>query len=242
MLYENFRYESVLRLILAFLLTSLISSVNYIINQITDSQFDIKHPEKKHRPIPSGKVLPLQAMILAVSLLTISLLISNYFFNFNFSVGLIGLCIAGILYNTAPVRLKDIPYLDVISESFNNPLRFLLGWYSLGSTTFPPTSYLLLSWTFGAVFMTAKRYDELVFYGKNLGPYRSTFSLYTPTKLLWMMWTYAGISVIVLTSLNVIIGLLLGISLVWFIGRVTSGAARARDIEGFILSPFSNRK
>jgi hypothetical protein len=34
----------------------------------------------------------------------------------------------GIVYNVRPLRTKDKPYLDVISESINNPLRLTIGW------------------------------------------------------------------------------------------------------------------
>jgi hypothetical protein len=34
----------------------------------------------------------------------------------------------GIFYNVRPMRTKDRAYLDVISESINNPLRLMIGW------------------------------------------------------------------------------------------------------------------
>ena len=35
------------------------------------------------------------------------------------------LLLMGIAYNVPPLRTKDRPYLDVLSESVNNPLRLL---------------------------------------------------------------------------------------------------------------------
>ena len=29
----------------------------------------------------------------------------------------------GTLYNIPPIRMKDMPYADVLSESINNPIR-----------------------------------------------------------------------------------------------------------------------
>lgn len=230
------------KLSLAFLLASLISSANYTINQIADRTFDAKHTEKKHRPIPSGRISISRAYLLALILLVVSLIVARLVFNTWFTWSLIALGIAGLLYNIKPIRFKDVPYIDVISESFNNPLRFLIGWFSLGIPFLPPLVFLLLSWTFGAVFMTAKRYDELVYYGKNLGPYRSTFNVYTPGRLLWLMWLYSGISFLLAVGIWIPLGIILGIFFVWFVHRVTSGQARARDIEGFIFHPLSNRK
>ena len=74
----------------------------------------------------------------------------------------------GILYNIRPIRLKNIPYIDVISESFNNPVRFLIGWFVVVKSEFPSVLILLATWSIGAVLMTAKRYDELKFCGKKL--------------------------------------------------------------------------
>ena len=44
------------------------------------------------------------------------------------------LWIMGCLYNFSPVRTKDVPYLDVLTESINNPLRLLLGWSAIIDT------------------------------------------------------------------------------------------------------------
>ena len=38
------------------------------------------------------------------------------------------LWVMGCIYNIPPVRSKDLPYLDVLSEAVNNPLRMLAGW------------------------------------------------------------------------------------------------------------------
>lgn len=36
--------------------------------------------------------------------------------------------IQGVFYNVPPLRTKNKAYLDVISESINNPLRLMIGW------------------------------------------------------------------------------------------------------------------
>ena len=50
------------------------------------------------------------------------LLINPYF-----TAAALALWVMGIAYNVPPVRTKEIPYLDVLSKSVNNPLRLLLG-------------------------------------------------------------------------------------------------------------------
>lgn len=48
----------------------------------------------------------------------------------------------GCAYNIKPLRTKDVPYLDVLTESVNNPLR-LLGWYRVTSFLVPTLSLLM---------------------------------------------------------------------------------------------------
>src|SRR5271165_1945764 len=71
------------------------------------------------------------------------------------------LWIMGCVYNIPPVRTKDVPYLDVLTESINNPLRMLLGWYAVTSVLVPPVSLLLSYWMIGCYFMALKRFSEL---------------------------------------------------------------------------------
>jgi len=99
----------------------------------------------------------------------------------------------GILYNVSPFRTKDRVYLDVLSESFNNPLRFLLGWTAITSQVFPPSSILLAYWMGGGFLMAVKRYAEYRFINdpKKAGSYRRSFKVYTEKTLLLSSFFYA---------------------------------------------------
>ena len=66
----------------------------------------------------------------------------------------------GLAYNLPPIRTKELPYLDVLSESVNNPLRLFLGWFALIGDKFPPLSLTLAYWMVGAFFMATKRFAE----------------------------------------------------------------------------------
>ena len=44
----------------------------------------------------------------------------------------------GIIYNVPPLRTKDQAYLDVITESVNNPFCLMIGWAMVDPTTLPP--------------------------------------------------------------------------------------------------------
>ncbi len=169
---------------IAFILTLSISFLNYIINEIADAPFDIHHPLKKERPLVRGEVKKGKLILLALFLFIFSVSISIIYFSFWVTFSLLLLFIAGIFYNIKPIRLKDIPFLDSISESVNNPIRLLIGWFSAGGREFPPVLLLLLFWLAGNFLLSAKRLSEL----KNLGierakAYRKSFSGYSYKSL-----------------------------------------------------------
>ncbi len=93
-----------------------------------------------------------------------------------------------------PVRLKEWPYLDVLSESINNPIRLALGWFALVPDRFPPLSLALSYWMVGAFFMALKRFAELrhVRDREALAQYRASFRYYTEERLLVSIVFYAS--------------------------------------------------
>src|SRR6185503_10946662 len=101
---------------------------------------------------------------------------------FPFALSLLALWIMAIVYNVPPIRAKDQPYVDVLSEAINNPLRMLAGWFIVTSATVAPASLLLSYWMIGCYFMALKRYAELVDMGDRsvAGAYRKSFAYYTP--------------------------------------------------------------
>src|SRR5262249_45040651 len=102
------------------------------------------------------------------------------------------LLVMGLIYNIPPVRSKELPYLDVLSESINNPIRLLLGWFALTPSEVPPMSLLIAYWMIGAFFMASKRFAEYRSIGNPAAAaaYRSSFKHYTEEKLLVSMFFY----------------------------------------------------
>jgi 4-hydroxybenzoate polyprenyltransferase len=97
-----------------------------------------------------------------------------------------------LIYNVKPARAKEIPYVDAIVESANNPIRVALGWYALSEpTTSLPLSAVLFFWVFGAFLMTGKRLAELRFLGEHALPYRITFKYYSESSLWGLMVFYS---------------------------------------------------
>ena len=173
------------KLLWAFFLVGLVASSNYVLNEILDAETDKKHPVKCNRPVPSGLV-NIKMAYLEWILLGASGLIGSLTLGFPFFASAAALWVMGCLYNIKPARSKDKPYLDVISESVNNPLRLLLGWYATGTSLLPPLSLLFAYWMIGAFFMAVKRFAE---YRRIADParaaeYRLSFIHYDEQRLL----------------------------------------------------------
>ncbi|HVE15855.1 MAG TPA: UbiA family prenyltransferase [Chthoniobacterales bacterium] len=173
----------------------LMASVNYIINEILDAPFDREHPVKKFRAVPAGLVsIPLLWGIAAV-FLVVAFGLSIAFFNLGYTIALGLLLLSGIVYNIPPIRLKDRAFLDVLTESFNNPIRLWLGWYALAPAhSFPPMSVVIAWWMFGALLMAGKRFAEFRFIndGARSARYRKSFATYTENSLVISMITYTN--------------------------------------------------
>jgi 4-hydroxybenzoate polyprenyltransferase len=185
-------WSSAASLALAVLATCLVASSNYTLNEILDAPNDRLHPEKRFRPVPSGRVRVglgyAQWLLLAAGGFAIAWSINIYFF-----ASAAFLWVMGVAYNVPPVRTKEWPYLDVLSESVNNPIRLLLGWFALVTGHFPPLSLAIAYWMIGAYFMAMKRYAEYRHIGdpRVAAAYRRSFAYYTEERLLISLFFYA---------------------------------------------------
>lgn len=184
--------QFVMRFICGFIATCFIASANYVINEWLDAEFDKFHPTKKYRPVVSENMkfslVMLEYAICIVLGVGFSLLV-----NIPFLVVELILLLMGVVYNVKPLRTKDIVYLDVISESVNNMLRLLLGWFIVSDSLIPPSSILIGYWFAGAFLMATKRFAEYRMIGdpEKAGLYRKSFKYYTEVKLLVSSFFYA---------------------------------------------------
>lgn len=172
----------------------LIASSNYVINEILDAKTDRHHPVKRNRPIPAGLVsLPI-AWCEWVSLSVIGVTLAYQFGTWFGNTALL-FWVMGLVYNVPPVRLKEVAYLDVITESFNNPIRLLLGWYATGLGSIPSASIIFAYWMFGAFLMGMKRFAEYRKIGDKdkAAAYRSSFAYYDEVRLLGSIMFYTSL-------------------------------------------------
>jgi 4-hydroxybenzoate polyprenyltransferase len=185
-------FDVLVRLLCAFAATCLIASSNYTLNEILDGPTDRAHPMKKNRPVPSGQVRASWAYVewLVLAALGFALAAS---LGAAFFISAFALWMMAILYNVPPVRTKEWPYLDVLSESINNPIRLCLGWFVLIPDRVPPVSLAISYWMAGAFFMAVKRLAEYRYLGGSAqaAGYRRSFSYYTEERLLVSVMFYA---------------------------------------------------
>ena len=189
-------FEVVKDVILAFIATSLIASANYVINEWLDRDFDKYHPVKKNRPaVAEG--LNARIVYAEWAFLTVAGFVVAWFINIPCLVVVVVLWVMGILYNVSPIRTKDIAFLDVLTESLNNALRLLIGWFAIAPNFLPPCSAVLGYWMAGAYLMAIKRFSEYraIDDPDLAGLYRKSFCFYTERSLLNSSFFYAMFSV-----------------------------------------------
>jgi len=189
---ELYGWGAARALAVALIATCLVASSNYVLNELLDGPRDRMHPVKRLRPVPSGQVRPGVAYAEWIAL-AIAGLGLGWSLNPAFFWSALWLWVMGVLYNVPPIRTKEWPYVDVLSESINNPIRLFLGWFALIDDRVPPLSLALSYWMIGAFFMAMKRFAE---YRSIADPvvasaYRHSFKYYNEERLLVSIVFYA---------------------------------------------------
>lgn len=176
----------------------LIASANYVINEWLDRDFDKHHPTKSKRVAVQRELSARWVLIEWCAFLVAGLSCALLASSLTFIVASM-FALQGVVYNVLPLRTKDKAFLDVISESINNPFRLIIGWAMVDPTSLPPASIILAYWTGGAFLMASKRlseYREIVaLHGKpQLVLYRASFAKYTESSLVVSCLAYALLS------------------------------------------------
>jgi 4-hydroxybenzoate polyprenyltransferase len=175
--------------------TCLVASANYVINERLDAPFDRFHPTKKHRPAVahglSARIVAVEYVVLAAGGLGLAVIV-----NTELVITEAALLLMGLVYNVKPLRTKDVPYLDVLTESVNNAIRLLIGWFAVTADFLPPVSLVIGYWMGGAFLMGTKRFAEyrMIADPDRAGLYRRSFRHYTEATLLGSSVFYALMS------------------------------------------------
>ncbi len=112
-----------LKVFIGFLLFSLLASSIYILNDIRDRERDKLHPQKKNRPIASGKISVNRGLEISIFLFILSMSFSYFISTPFFEICLIYFTL-NLLYT---YYLKNVVILDIFCISAGFLLRVLAG-------------------------------------------------------------------------------------------------------------------
>ena len=149
--------------IFGFICFSFISSIVYILNDIRDREKDRLHSIKCRRPLASGEIPVLHAVIVLIILsmfLIILLIILRIQGNHLFNIKSIGLMLLYVVLNIAySWGLKNIPIVDITILASGYIIRVLFGSIIIGVNI---SVWLYLMITLGAYYMgLGKRRNEI---------------------------------------------------------------------------------
>ncbi|MBK5285254.1 MAG: decaprenyl-phosphate phosphoribosyltransferase [Bacteroidia bacterium] len=185
-----FDFAHLSELLPGFAAFCLASSCVYTFNDFVDKETDAKHPQKKNRPIASGKISRQHAILFAVMTGLVALLLSLWLSITFFYVISIYIFL-NILYS---VSLKHIPILDIILISSG----FLLRIFGGGILADVPISNWIVILTFLlALFLAlAKRRDDVLIFNESGEKMRKSVDGYNLEFIMAAMTTMAAVIVV----------------------------------------------
>jgi 4-hydroxybenzoate polyprenyltransferase len=182
---EVFNFELLSITLVAFIALCFMSSVNYILNDLRDVKEDRLHPDRKLRPLASGNISNLRAIVLAVILFILSISVSLYV-SYKFLAILLAFFLLTQIYT---FYLKNILFADILTIASLFVIRAVSGAYAIGVIISP---WLILCPFFLALFLAAcKRYANVLLLGKNAMKTKFVLKNYTLdlTKTLMIIST-----------------------------------------------------
>ena len=158
--------------VLGFVALCLISSGNYVFNDLADIEKDKLHPEKKNRPLASGQIEPTIAIVLALILflggLSLALWLGTAFLSL-----VVAIIVVSKIYT---YLLKKIAFADILTIATLFVLRAISGAEVINVQVSP---WLILCPFFLSLFLSiGKRKSDLLFLKKKAELTRTTLKIY----------------------------------------------------------------
>lgn len=176
--------------IFVFIMFCLISSSVYVLNDLVDVSKDRQHPQKKNRPIASGKVTKFQAILVEIILLAVVFIIS-YNINLRLLAVFLIYFIMNVLYS---FKLKNIIIVDVMIITFGFVLRVESG-SILTNVQLSP--WMILCTILISLFMALnKRKSEIITLKDKSGAHRKILDEYS-VELIDNMLTIVTPSILI---------------------------------------------
>ncbi|MEW6095835.1 MAG: decaprenyl-phosphate phosphoribosyltransferase [bacterium] len=178
--------DAILKTIFAFICFCIISGCGYVFNDILDVERDKAHPQKRNRPIASGKLKVLPALSLSIGLIIITL-VSSFLVRWQFGFVILGYFLMTACYS---LFLKNIVIIDVLTVSIGFVFR-VVG----GAVVIP---VIISPWLVGCTMLLAlfislgKRRHELVLLESGASSHRAILKEYTPAFIDEMIAAVTG--------------------------------------------------
>ncbi len=117
----------------------------YMLNAVTDVAEDARHPVKRLRPFPSGRVRPRLGAWVSWGMISAAILLSLRFDHL-FALCVLLMWLKQLAYTLPPLRLKQKFFWDILSGSVgNSTLRFAAGWFLFSQDWHLPLLLLLFA-------------------------------------------------------------------------------------------------
>lgn len=152
----SFARENFIATGIAFVLFSLVASSIYTLNDLADLKEDRQHPEKKNRPLASGKVSTKSAKALIVLLASVSFF-SAFLFSFDLFLVLLIYFILNVAYS---LKLKHITIVDIFIIATGFVLRLFAGSVVIDTTL--STWIIIITFLLALFLAVAKRRDDVL--------------------------------------------------------------------------------
>lgn len=214
-----FRIDLWFPMVMAFIILCLVSSLNYILNDFRDIEKDRHHPEKSHRPFPSGKVSSIEAIflmfVLVIAILGLIYLIPSTSTPLDlfvpnllegellqeaviindsktaFFLVILGLFVTSQLYS---LYLKEKVFADIVTISVNYVWRAIAGAVLISVSVSP--WLIILCFITAMMLSLAKRKGDLALLGAEAKKHKAVFTSYTPELLNQSLSTIIAIEIL----------------------------------------------
>jgi len=185
--------------VLAFASFCALSSATYVINDYADRHKDRLHPEKWNRPIASGTVGTIEAILIIILLVAIGFGIT-FFLPTNFLYAALGYFVLAQVYTA---WLKHEAFADILTLATNFVIRAVAGAFAISVFVSP---WLILGVFFLALFLLlGKRRSELTLLKDKSAFQRKTLNAYSP-EIVSILNTLATTALVISYTLYVFFG------------------------------------
>jgi 4-hydroxybenzoate polyprenyltransferase len=230
-----------------FLLFSLFVSGNYILNDLSDIDLDKNHPEKKYRPIASGKISTSLAKKISVFLFLFSAVVTYLYYDINILYLYFVYLGLALLYTKS---LKFINFLDSIAISLLFLIRIAIGGMAANVNI---TIYLNIFIFLMSMFivylkknsiLNKQQLDNSIFHtilknqDEKFSFYNILIFLGFSANISLLLW---GVNLIKIISLNELITLVSYILIFIFITYRLIQNSKNAELEDFVFGIFKDK-